>query len=169
MVFGRRRGDLVKDELCRTIVSEVAGRRREDERLSCSRLSCSRSNEKKEVAEQEPSAPVVPREARQELTQDGRRRLVVRVVIGLEVRVRQRLLDGDALLGVEGEAALEEVDGERVGVGVERLERPTLLEGECAEVVARAVRGDGVEVVESGGSENVEDESELMVVCKWWG
>lgn len=79
--------------------------------------------------------------------------------------MRQRLLHGDALLGVEGKAAFEEVDCERVGVWVERLERPTLLEGECAEVVARAVRGDGVEVVEGGSTENIEDESELVVVC----
>lgn len=66
-------------------------------------------------------------------------RLVVRVMVAREVGVPERLLAGDALLGVEGEAALEQVDGERRGVGKQADERLALLERERSEVVSRPV------------------------------
>lgn len=73
--------------------------------------------------------------------------------------------DAHALLRVERQAALEEVDRERVGVRVERLERLLLLERQRAQVVAAALRADGVKVVERRRAEDAEDERELVVVC----
>ena len=79
--------------------------------------------------------------------------------------VAQGVDDAHALLRVERQAALEEVDRERVGVRVERLERLLLLERERAQVVAAALRADGVKVVERRRAEDAEDERELVVVC----
>lgn len=80
--------------------------------------------------------------------------------------VAQGIDDAHALLGVERQAPLEEVDGEWVGVGVECLERLLLLEGKRAQVVAAALRADGVKVVERRRAEDAEDEGELVVICR---
>lgn len=79
--------------------------------------------------------------------------------------VAQGVDDAHALLRVERQAALEEVDRERVGVRVQGLERLLLLERERAKVVAAALRPDGVKVVERRRAEDTEDERELVVVC----
>ena len=71
-------------------------------------------------------------------------------------------------LRVEGQAFLEQVDRERVGIRVERRERLLLFEGQRAEVVAGPRRGDLVEVVEAGRAEDLEDERELVVVVAPW-
>jgi hypothetical protein len=42
-----------------------------------------------------------------------RDRLVIRVVVGLEIRVFERLLDRQTLFRVEGEGLVEEIDGSR--------------------------------------------------------
>lgn len=164
------RGDLVVDEFCERKAfrkSRDGGRETEVSRLSCSRVSCSLSNEKNAGAARTAHVSLqsqIHQRVGRERTQYGSGRLVLGVVVGLEIRVRECLLDRDALLRVEGEAALEEVDRERVRVRVERLQRSSLLERQRAEVVARAVRRDGVEVVQRGRAEDVEDERELVVV-----
>lgn len=61
--------------------------------------------------------------------------LVVRVVPYAEVRMIQGLLARDALGRVKVEHLLQEVDGERVGVGVERREWDAGLDGQRADVV----------------------------------
>ena len=119
--------------------------------------------------------------------EDVGRRLVVGVVVRLEVGVCERVLDRDALLRVEGEASvdisisvndldvlvrsggrryalLQQVDRKRVRVGVDGRERLALLEGQRAQVVARAVRRDGVEVVERGCAKHVQDQRQLVVI-----
>lgn len=51
------------------------------------------------------------------------RGLIVRIMIGLEVGVLQRLIHGDTLGWVEFEQALEHVEGFGSGIGVEPRER----------------------------------------------
>ena len=135
-----------------------------DVRLSCSRVSCSLSNEKNDVAARSRQSQS-PFKNVEELTKDSRSRFIICIMIRLQVRMRQRLLNRDPLLRIERQTLLQQVQRERVRVGVERREGLALLEGEGAEVVARAVRGDGVEVVEGGSSEYVEDEGQLVMVC----
>lgn len=69
--------------------------------------------------------------------------------------MRQSLLDRDPLLRIERQALLQQINREWIRVRVERLEGSSLFEGESAEVVSRAMGGDGVEVVEGGGSEDI--------------
>ena len=94
----------------------------------------------------------------EERTRDrGRGRLVFRVVVRLEVGVREGVLDGDALLWIEGETLLEQVDRERVGVRIQRCKRLPLLERQRAKIITRAVGRNLVEVVEVGRAEDVKD------------
>lgn len=93
-----------------------------------------------------------------------RARFVLRIMVRLEVRMLERLLDRHALLRIEGEGLGEEVDGGFRGVGVDVGKVALLAEGEGADVVARSSGVDGVELFEGRGSEDVEDESELVVV-----
>jgi hypothetical protein len=77
----------------------------------------------------------------------------------------QRLNHTDPLLRVESQTLLQQIDRERVRIGVQTLEGFLLLKGEGAEVVSTALGTDGVEVVEGGSAEDAEDQGELMVVC----
>jgi hypothetical protein len=61
-----------------------------------------------------------------------RDRLVIRVVVGLEIRVFERLLDRQTLFRVEGEGLVEEIDGSRWCVWVEDRERLLLPERQCS-------------------------------------
>ena len=82
--------------------------------------------------------------------------------------MRKRVLDSYPLLRVERKGFGEEVDGEGVGVGEEGFEGLAFSEGEGADVVARAAGCDGVEFIEGGRTEDVEDESELVMVVPTW-
>lgn len=105
-----------------------------------------------------------------------------------DVRVLECFFDGDARLGVERQLRIgawvslarrhrhirggcthslfQEVVSKRRGVRVQRGEASSLAEGESADIVPRATRGDGVELVRRGSAEDFEDEGELMVVCR---
>ena len=54
-----------------------------------------------------------------------------------EVGVVQRLLAGDTLGGVESKHLRKQIDGERVGIGIQGRERNARLDGEGADVVLR--------------------------------
>lgn len=58
----------------------------------------------------------------------------------------------------------QEVDSERVGVGEELGEGFALAEGQCTDIVPRPPCGDGVELVERGRAQDVEDKGELVVI-----
>lgn len=91
---------------------------------------------------------------------------VVWVVVRLEVGVAQGLLNRDALDGVEGEQAIEQIEGE-VGRGGEELAPGNLLfKGQRAYVLARPSRLYAVVVLHCRGAEHIEDQSELMVVWR---
>lgn len=81
-----------------------------------------------------------------------------------DVRVLERLLDRRALLRVEREGAVEEV--ERLGrrLGEEGGERPALADRQGADVVARAPGCDRIELVERRRANHIEDEVELVPV-----
>lgn len=100
-----------------------------------------------------------------ELLGDWRRgRLVLGVVVRLEVWVLERLLDGDALDGVEGQQLLEEVESHVGRVGEERAEGHLLLEGKRSDVLARASGLDAIIILHCWRAEDVEDEGKLVVV-----
>lgn len=100
-----------------------------------------------------------------ELLGDWRRgRLVLGVVVRLEVWVLERLLDGDALDGVEGQQLLEEVESHVGRVGEERAEGHLLLEGKRPDVLARASGLDAIIILHCWRAEDVEDEGKLVVV-----
>ena len=96
--------------------------------------------------------------------QQRRGRFVGRVVVGFQVRVGQRALDVDPGLGVEGKELLEHVERERVLALEQDREWLLLPERERADVLAGPVGGDGVEVVDRGRAEHVEDDAQLVVV-----
>ena len=94
----------------------------------------------------------------------GRDGLVFGVVVGLEVRVCERVLDADPLLRIKRQRLRQEIDRHRGGVREERRKRSLLPERERADVVPASPGRDRVELVERGRAEDVEDERELMVV-----
>lgn len=63
--------------------------------------------------------------------------LVIRVVILLEVGVRQRLLHRDALVRVEGEHAVQQVQRAGVGAGEQVRPRHARLERQRLQVASR--------------------------------
>mmetsp|Transcript_7259 Transcript_7259/g.24722 ORF Transcript_7259/g.24722 Transcript_7259/m.24722 type:complete len:287 (-) Transcript_7259:286-1146(-) len=90
--------------------------------------------------------------------------LVVHVVEGLHVRVREGLGGRDALGRVEHEHALEEVHGEVVCVWVELCEGHLLALGQRADVLDRLLVLDDAQVLAGRGPEHVDDEPELLEV-----
>ena len=100
-----------------------------------------------------------------ELLGDGvRSRLILRVMVGLEIRVLQSLLDGNTLHGIEGQQLLEQVESQIGSFGEHGLHGDLLLERERANVFSGAAGLDAVVVFHSGCAKNVEDEGELVVV-----
>jgi hypothetical protein len=94
----------------------------------------------------------------------GARGLVGRIVPDLQVAVLQRLFDADTAAGVEGEKAIEQVQGVWVGVAEERLEGDLLHAGEVADVVLGAGRANARKGLFVGGSEVVQDLVQLVDV-----
>lgn len=78
--------------------------------------------------------------------------------------MRQGLFDRDSLLGVERQASLEQIGRERVRVWEQRRKRFALLERQRTQVVARPLRRNGVEIVERRRTENVQNQSQLMMI-----
>ena len=76
----------------------------------------------------------------------------------------QRLLHRDALARVEHQHALNQVDGQRVRLGVEAREGHAGGVGQGADVAARLLAGDEVQVVLVGRADEVDDELELVDV-----
>lgn len=77
----------------------------------------------------------------------------------------QRLLDGDSLRWVESQQLLEQVKGQLVGLREKCLERNLLLEGQGSNVFTGTSRLDSIVVLHGGGSKDIEDEGQLVVVC----
>ena len=82
----------------------------------------------------------------------------------LQILVAERLLDGDARGGVEGEHLVEEVEGLRVGFGEELLEGAFGHVGKIADVVLGTGRADAGEGFFVGGAKDVQDLVELVDV-----
>lgn len=99
-----------------------------------------------------------------EIEGGGAVRLVRGVVPDLEVGVLEGLLDRDARRGVEGEHAIEQVEGVRVGVGEERSEGLLGHEGQVAHVLLGPGRADARQRLLVGRAEDVQDLVELVDV-----
>lgn len=90
--------------------------------------------------------------------------LVRGVVPDLEVGVLKGLLDRGARGRVEGEHAIEQVEGVRVGVGEERAERLLGHEGQVAHVLLGPGRADARQRLLVGRAEDVQDLVQLVDV-----
>lgn len=86
------------------------------------------------------------------------------VVPDVKVGVLEGLLDGNTRGGVEGEHAVEEVEGVRVGVGEESVEGDLGHEGEVADVFLGAGGADAAQGFFVGGAQVVQDLVELVDV-----
>jgi hypothetical protein len=82
----------------------------------------------------------------------------------LQVRVFEGLLDADARAGIEGQQAVQKVEGVRVGGAEERVEGDLLHAGEVADVVLGAGGADAGECLFVGSSQVVQDLVELVDV-----
>ena len=92
----------------------------------------------------------------------------LRTYISGKIRVFQRLIDRQSLLGIERERLLEEVQCLGGGFGEDRLEWATFSDGQRAYVVARASRGDAIELLQRRRANYVEDEVELVPIVTPW-
>lgn len=90
--------------------------------------------------------------------------LVIWIVVWLQVRVAQGVFHRDALGGVEGQELFEQVQGQVVALGEERSEGDLLLKREGSDVLACSAGFDAVVVFHGWGAEDVQDQSELVVV-----
>lgn len=86
------------------------------------------------------------------------------IVPDVQVGVLEGLLDGDTRGGVEGEHAVEEVEGVGVGVGEEAVEGDLGHEGEVADVFLGAGGADAAQGFFVGGAQVVQDLVELVDV-----
>lgn len=91
-------------------------------------------------------------------------RLVGRVVVRSQVWVLKRLLDRHALLRVEGERAVEEVDSIGRRLGEDSREGTLLADGQSTDVISRPAGSDAVEFIECRCADNVENKIQLMAV-----
>lgn len=90
--------------------------------------------------------------------------LVRGVVPDVQVAVLEGFLDRDARRGVEGEHAVEKVEGVGVGLAEEGLEGDLLHEGQVTDVVLGTGRADAGEGLLVGCAEIVQDLVELIDV-----
>mmetsp|Transcript_7741 Transcript_7741/g.30576 ORF Transcript_7741/g.30576 Transcript_7741/m.30576 type:complete len:434 (+) Transcript_7741:611-1912(+) len=100
---------------------------------------------------------------KRELNHRGRHGLVVRIVVVREVGVREGLHDADALGGVEHQHVAQEVEGLRVGVGVEAPEVHGLAVGVLANGAADALAADEPHGLLRWAPEAVNDELDHVV------
>lgn len=91
--------------------------------------------------------------------------LIIRVVVGLQVRVLQSLLDCDALDGVKGKQLLQQIQGKFRSLREQCLEGDLLLEGQRTDVLAGTPRLDAIVILHCGSTKNIKNEGQLVVVC----
>ena len=118
-----------------------------------------------------------------------RDRFVIRIMVGLKIRVRKRCLHSDSFLRIKGlrrksnhvsqskdpgepqntyQGFSQKVDSERVSIGEELCEWSAFSEGQSADIIARPPGGDCVEFVQSRCAEDIENECQLVVVISSW-
>ena len=85
-------------------------------------------------------------------------RLIIRIMIRLQVRMTQSILDGDTFGRVEREQLLEQIEGQVVAFGEEGLGRDPPAEGKRTDVFTGTPRFDPVVILHCRGAENVKDE-----------
>ena len=90
--------------------------------------------------------------------------LILGIVVRLQIRVAQSVLDGNALGRVEGQQFFEQVQGQLVALGEECSEGNLLLKGEGPDVLACPSGFDAVVVFHRWRAENVQDQGQLVVV-----
>lgn len=76
----------------------------------------------------------------------------------------QGFLYGDTLSRVESEQLLKQIQSGVVALGEECAEGNLLLKGEGADVFAGAAGFDAVVIFHRGCAENIQDESQLVVI-----
>lgn len=94
----------------------------------------------------------------------GSSRLIIGVMVRLKVWVLEGLLHCDTLDGVKGEELFEEVQGEIGCLREQRPERNLLLEWQRTNIFPGTAGLDAVVVFHCRGSQNVENQGQLMVV-----
>ena len=90
--------------------------------------------------------------------------LILRVVVLLQVRVGQRLLHHDPLVGIECEHPLQQVQGLAVCIGVKFFPGDFGFIGQGLDIAARLLIDDTVEVLLAGGAKDGQDVVELVQV-----
>jgi len=111
---------------------------------------------------------LVPIKVEEALRDRRRARLVVGVVVWFEVGVLQRLLDRDALGRIERQQPLQQIQGQGIRARKQRREWDFLLEGQIADVFARAPALDGVIILHARRPQHLQDERELVVIILAW-
>ena len=74
------------------------------------------------------------------------------------------VLCGNSLLRIERQTAFEEVESLVRSVGIDLGEGSSFFERKRSKVISRSLRVDGVVFLERRCSEDVEDESELVMI-----